>query len=172
MCWQIFKPFIDLLKWNLRLVRPKNGFSNFFDFLCLAWLSRYKITIEIDIFHQWRKTSGCGARDVQVWRSESEFRWWQTDRQTDWQPKCLALTHTYTCGETNKSITLLRHWQLCQALVRHFWKRWSAKYLTTVNRLSKWRYPTRNVEVGDVVLLRKDKTGPTQWPLARVTSVY
>ena len=50
MRWQIFKPFIDLLKWNLRPVRPKNGFSNFLDFLYLGWLSRYKITIEIDFF--------------------------------------------------------------------------------------------------------------------------
>ena len=23
------------------------------------------------------------------------------DRQTEWQPKCLALAHAYTCGETN-----------------------------------------------------------------------
>ena len=85
--WQIFKPFIDLLKWNLRLVGPKNGFSNFLDFLYRAWLSRYKSTIEIDFFHQWRKTSGCRARDVQVWRPESEFPWWQTE----WQPKYIAL---------------------------------------------------------------------------------
>ena len=30
---------------------PKKWFSNF---LYLAWLSRYKITIGIDFFHQWR----------------------------------------------------------------------------------------------------------------------
>ena len=72
----------------------------------------------------------------------------------------------------NQSITLLRCWQLCQALVRHFWKRWSAEYLTTVNHLNKWRYPTRNIEIGDIVLMREDNTGPTQWLLARVTSVY
>ena len=36
-----FKPFIDLLKWNLRLLGPKNGFLNFLDFLYLAWLFRY-----------------------------------------------------------------------------------------------------------------------------------
>ena len=61
---------------------PKNGFSNFLDFLYLAWLSRYKITIGRDFFHQWRKTSGCRAHDVQVQRPESEFPV-MTDRQTD-----------------------------------------------------------------------------------------
>ena len=82
MCWEIFKPFINLLSENLRHLGPKNGSSNFLDLLYLAWLSRYKSTIERDFFHQWRKTSGCRARDVQVWRPESEFPWWQTDRQT------------------------------------------------------------------------------------------
>ena len=38
--------------------------------------------------------------------------------------------------------------------------------------MNKWRYPTRNIEIGDIVLTREDNTGPTQWPLARVTSVY
>ena len=56
--------------------------------------------------------------------------------------------------------------------MRHFWKWWSAENLTTVNRLNKWRYPTRNIEVGDVVLMTEDNTGPTQWPSAYVTSVY
>ena len=29
-----------------------------------------------------------------------------------------------------KQLTLLHRWHLCQALVRHFWERWSSKYLT------------------------------------------
>ena len=56
MCWEIFKPFINLLSENLRHLGPKNGSSNFLDLLYLAWLSRYKSTIERDFSHQWRKT--------------------------------------------------------------------------------------------------------------------
>ena len=52
MCWEIFKPFINLLSENLRHLGPINGSSNFLDFLYLAWLSRYKSTIERDFFHQ------------------------------------------------------------------------------------------------------------------------
>ena len=37
--------------------------------------------------------------------------------------------------------------------------------------MNKWRYPTRNIEIRDIVLTREDNTGPTQWPLACVTSV-
>ena len=78
------QPFINLLKCNVRLFGSKNGFSNFFDFLYLAWLSRYKNTIENNFSHQWRKTSGCRARNVYVWWPESEFPWWQkkTDEMT------------------------------------------------------------------------------------------
>ena len=44
-----------------------------------------------------------------------------------------------------RSLSLLRRWHLCQALVRHFWKRWSSEYLMSLRRLSKWRHPTRNL---------------------------
>ena len=94
MCWQIFKPFIDLLKWNLRLQaqKPKNGFSNFCNFLFLAWLSRYKV-------QQKETFSINGERLVAVeyamlkFEDESEFLWWQTDRMTEWKaqsvdPRC------------------------------------------------------------------------------------
>ena len=90
MCWQIFKPFINLLKCNLRLIDPKNSFSNFLDFLYLVWLSRYKSTIEINFSYQWKKTSGCRAHDVHVWWSESDFPWWQNDRHTEWQPNYIV----------------------------------------------------------------------------------
>ena len=70
------------------------------------------------------------------------------------------------------SISLLRRWRLCQALVQHFWKRWSAEYLTQLQRFGKWTTPARNVQVGDVVCVRDEHLAPTKWPLARVVGVY
>ena len=71
-----------------------------------------------------------------------------------------------------RSVSLLRRWYLCQNLVRHFWKRWSAEYLSSLNRYNKWHHPSRNLSVGDLVVLKEDGTIPTNWPLARVTQVY
>lgn len=71
-----------------------------------------------------------------------------------------------------RSTSLLRRWYLCQNIVRHFWQRWSAEYLVTLNKYNKWHYPTRNLVVGDVVLLKEDSTISTNWPLARVIQVY
>ena len=67
-----------------------------------------------------------------------------------------------------ESISLLRHFQLCQALVRHVWKCWSTEYLSCLRRVPKWHRRTRNVSVGDVVLMRDDGLVSTRWPLAHV----
>ena len=71
-----------------------------------------------------------------------------------------------------RQLSLLKRWDLCQNLSRHFWKRWSAEYLTTLNKFSKWKNPTKNLKVGDVVILKEDNLFPTKWPLARVSAVY
>lgn len=68
-----------------------------------------------------------------------------------------------------RSASLLRRWHLCQHLVRHFWKRWSLEYLSTLQKKYKWQSPVRNLSVGDVVLLIEDEIIPTRWPLAKVT---
>ena len=70
------------------------------------------------------------------------------------------------------SISSLRRWRLCQALLHHFWKRWRTEYITHIGRFTRWHHPTRNITVGDIVLLRDDSPLPTKWPLARVTRVH
>ena len=67
----------------------------------------------------------------------------------------------------NRSLTLLKRWHLCQALVKHFWQRWSREYLACLQRVTKWRSPSTEVSAGDVAILCDDGTSPTQWPLAK-----
>ena len=71
-----------------------------------------------------------------------------------------------------QSISLLRRLHLCQHLVCHFWERWYKEYLCTLNKCNKWRFPSRNVTVGDVVILQENGTIPTKWPLARVVDTH
>ena len=71
-----------------------------------------------------------------------------------------------------RPVSLLRRWHLCQALVRHFWKRWSTEYLSTLRRYSKWHHPTRNHQIGDMVLLQEDNLVPLKWPLGRIVEVH
>ena len=72
----------------------------------------------------------------------------------------------------SRDLLLLRRWELCQAIVRHFWKRWSTEYVTTLNRLTKWFKPSRNLGPGDLVLLQEESIVPTKWPLARVVNIH
>ena len=71
-----------------------------------------------------------------------------------------------------RSLPLLRRWHLCQALVRHFWQRWSVEYIASLRSFAKCHQPSRNTHVGDVVVLQEDGLVPTKWPLARVVKVH
>ncbi len=72
----------------------------------------------------------------------------------------------------NDSLSLLKCWQMCQSLVKHFWKCWSAEYINHIGRFTKWKEPTRNMQVGDLVIVRKDSPVVTKWPLARIVKVH
>ena len=42
----------------------------------------------------------------------------------------------------------------------------------SLDRLSKWRSPSKNIAAGDVVVLREDGLVPLKWQLARVMKVH
>ena len=71
-----------------------------------------------------------------------------------------------------RPVSLLRRWHLCQNLVRHFWRRWSSEYLSSLRKFTKWHHPSRNASIGDIVILQEDSLVPGKWPLARVTQVH
>ena len=49
-------------------------------------------------------------------------------------------------------VSLLKRWDLCNNLVRHFWQRWSSDYLTSINKYSKWKHPNSRIQSGDLYL--------------------
>ena len=61
------------------------------------------------------------------------------------------------------SLSLLKH---------HFWKKWSNEYITSLRQNNKWLFPSRNIQVDDIVILQDNNLIPTQWPLARVLQVH
>ena len=73
---------------------------------------------------------------------------------------------------SHEKVTHLRRWQLCQALVRHLWARWSSEYLRSLWKISKWHKPSENLQEGDIVCLREEPLAPTKWPLARIVQVH
>jgi hypothetical protein len=73
---------------------------------------------------------------------------------------------------TDHRLPPLRRWLLVTQMLQHFWDRWSAEYLQTLQRRSKWAKETPPLAVGDIVLIRNEFTSPTKWPLGRVIRLH
>ncbi|XP_062714710.1 uncharacterized protein LOC134291225 [Aedes albopictus] len=48
-------------------------------------------------------------------------------------------------------------WDILQANLDHFWKRWVREYLPTLTKRTKWFEDTRSVKSGDLVVIIEDK---------------
>ena len=98
---------------------------------------------------------------------------------TDFEP--LTPNHLLLgCANVNTSPAVVsprelnsrRRWRQSQVLAEHFWKRWRQEYVPTLLSRHKWLLKTRNLRVGDVVLMMESDTPRGFWPLARVVKVF
>ena len=65
-----------------------------------------------------------------------------------------------------------KRWRRVQHLACEFWARWKKEYLRSLQERSKWTRPRRNMQVGDVVLVKDDNKARNRWSLARVIETY
>ena len=67
-----------------------------------------------------------------------------------------------------------RQWRRVQYLADQFWYRWKKEYLFSLQVRQKWTRKSRNLMVGDVVLVKDSEifTKRNGWPLACVEEVY
>ncbi len=68
--------------------------------------------------------------------------------------------------------SLLKKWNLIQRLKRELWSAWKTRYLQSLTARYKWKRPTHNYKVGDIVLLKDELVFNRDWPLARVTKIF
>ena len=73
---------------------------------------------------------------------------------------------------TQVSISRLGRWQLLQRFTQSIWKRWSKDYLHQLQQRNKWRITSRNLTVGQLVLILDDNSPPLQWKRGVITNVY
>ena len=65
-----------------------------------------------------------------------------------------------------------RRWRTVQYLANVFWSRWKKEFLASLQARQKWTKPARNMEIGDLVLIKDSKTTRNQWPLGRIIAVF
>ncbi|GFW22816.1 integrase catalytic domain-containing protein [Trichonephila clavipes] len=63
-------------------------------------------------------------------------------------------------------------WRLLTRMIQHFWNRWSSEYLTLLQSRSKWLIVQKNLDIGDLVLIKHDNSPPLQWKLGKVTETF
>ena len=64
-----------------------------------------------------------------------------------------------------------KRWRRVNYLAHQFWVRWKTDYMTSIGSRNKWLYPKRNIQVGDVVMVRNVTLGRSKWPMGIVSEV-
>ncbi|XP_055714212.1 uncharacterized protein LOC129808458 [Phlebotomus papatasi] len=72
----------------------------------------------------------------------------------------------------SEDINRLKRWYLLQRLVQEFWKKWHREYITSLQERPKWAREMRNLQVGDLVLIKSDNLKTATWSLGRVIETH
>lgn len=62
--------------------------------------------------------------------------------------------------------------ELLQKMLQHLWDRWHEEYLNMLINRSKWLKPERNIQIGDLVIVKEDNVPPMKWKLGRIEEVF
>ena len=62
-----------------------------------------------------------------------------------------------------------RRWRRVQYLADQFWLRWRREYMQTLQSRSKWNSSKRNLNAGDIVLVKEDGAHRNNWPLGLIS---
>lgn len=61
-----------------------------------------------------------------------------------------------------------KRWRRVQYLSEQFWHRWRKEYLSNIALRQRWHAPRRNVDVGDIVIIKEEDVPRNEWKLAEV----
>ncbi|XP_073811867.1 uncharacterized protein [Musca autumnalis] len=70
------------------------------------------------------------------------------------------------------SISLINRYRKIQALTQQLCNRWRKEYLHNLQKRYKWKFPQRDLQVDDLVVVRHEQLPPTSWRLGRVVQVH
>ena len=70
------------------------------------------------------------------------------------------------------AVSVGRQWRRVQELIRRVWSRWMREYLPSIGSRQKWFQTSKNLAVGDVVLVIDSDAPRLDWRLVRIEAVY
>ncbi|XP_045458277.1 uncharacterized protein LOC123668590 [Melitaea cinxia] len=63
-------------------------------------------------------------------------------------------------------------YEFIEQLRQHFWERWRREFIAELQQRTKWRTRQRDLQIGDMVVLKEDQLPPLRWCLGRITRLY
>ena len=83
-----------------------------------------------------------------------------------------ALVSSHKADLTDIVQNKLSKWQHIQQSAQHFWHRWSKEYLNLLQPRKTWQNVQKNVQVGDLVLIKTDFSPPLKWNTGRIMEAH
>ncbi|XP_037827511.1 uncharacterized protein LOC119615570 [Lucilia sericata] len=74
--------------------------------------------------------------------------------------------------EIQPAISIVNRWRKIKAMSQEFCRRWKDEYLKQLHKRSKWKSPQVDIKEQDLVVLKTESIGSTEWRLGRVVKVY
>ena len=71
--------------------------------------------------------------------------------------------------DAEPEISSLRRWNHNLIMCAEIWKQWSTEYLQTLQKRTKWDRASRNLKVGDVVMVKDEVLFKHSWPTGLIT---
>ena len=78
----------------------------------------------------------------------------------------------YPQGPFRDTLNPRHRFEFCQRIVDSFWKRWPRDVLPHLVPRKKWNTSTRNVSVGDYVIIADPNAVRGKWTTGRVTQTF
>nr|XP_054595337.1 uncharacterized protein LOC129162918 [Nothobranchius furzeri] len=83
-----------------------------------------------------------------------------------------AVTSASVSSTLKEDLYAKKWWRRVQYLTEQFWHRWRKEYLANIALRQQWHAPRRNVEVGDIVILKEEDVPRNEWKLTRVVEAH
>ena len=74
-------------------------------------------------------------------------------------------------GNSDPTKSYQDRYMILLAMRNSFWSKWKKEVLHHMMQSNKWFFPEKNLEVGDLVIMKDETIPPKYWPLARVSSI-
>lgn len=69
---------------------------------------------------------------------------------------------------TREDLYTRKRWRHVQFLTEQFWSRWRKEYLANIALRQRWHVPKRNLQIGDIVMVKEEDLPRNEWRLGRV----